>query len=103
LNQRNHRNDSSDNGEKGHEWPIRVNLRLLAFHFVMKAKIQTLTIAATKNRKPRFAFHIGFNPTQSELIIDLVKASHDDPERADDRSLIPLSQRHYQSAALRLN
>jgi len=39
-----------------------------------------LTIVATKNRKPRFAFHVGFNPTQSELIMDLLRASHDEPE-----------------------
>jgi len=33
-------------------------------HFVMKAKMLALTIVATKNRKQRFAFHVGFNPTQ---------------------------------------
>jgi len=90
LNQRNYRSDSSDNDKKSHEWPISVDL-WCALHFVMKAKMLALTIVATKNRKPRFAFHVGFNPTQSELIMDLMRASHDDPEKADDRSLIPLS------------
>jgi len=33
-------------------------------HFVAKAKTLALMIVATKNRKQRFAFHVGFNPTQ---------------------------------------
>jgi len=33
-------------------------------HFVIKTRILALTMVATKNRKQRFAFHVGFNPTQ---------------------------------------
>jgi hypothetical protein len=39
-----------------------------------------LTIVPTKKRKPKFAFQVGFNPTQSELIIDLLRAPGVDPE-----------------------
>jgi hypothetical protein len=41
----------------------------------MKAKMLALTIVPTKKRKPKFAFHVGFNPTQSELIMDFLRAS----------------------------
>jgi hypothetical protein len=55
-----------------------------ALHFAKKAKMLTLTIVPTKKRKPRFAFqvgfNVGFNPTQSELIIDLLRAPGDDLE-----------------------
>jgi hypothetical protein len=51
-----------------------------ALHFAKKAKTLALTIVPTKKRKPRFAFHVGFNPTQSELIIDLLRAPEDGPE-----------------------
>ena len=39
-----------------------------------------LAITATKSSKHRFPFHVGFNPTFSELIMELLRA-HDDPER----------------------
>jgi hypothetical protein len=32
-------------------------------HFVIKARMLPLTMVATKSRKHRFAFHVGFNPT----------------------------------------
>jgi hypothetical protein len=52
-----------------------------------KAKMLPLTTALTKSRKPKFAFHVGFNPTQSELIMDLLRAPQGDPERpTTDRS-----------------
>jgi hypothetical protein len=43
-----------------------------------------LAIIAAKSSKHRFPFHVGFNPTRvSELIMDLLRASHDD-QKADD-------------------
>jgi hypothetical protein len=35
----------------------------------MKAIMLALTITATKSSKHRFPFHVGFNPTLSELIM----------------------------------
>jgi hypothetical protein len=35
----------------------------------MKAKMLALTIVPTRSKKPKLAFHVGFNPTQSELIM----------------------------------
>jgi hypothetical protein len=56
----------------------------VALHFAKKAKMLALTIVPTKKRKPKFAFQVGFNvglnPTQSELIIDLLRAPGVDPE-----------------------
>ena len=52
-----------------------------------------LTITATKSSKHRFPFHVGFNPTFSELIMDLLRASHDDPERPTTYRPSPLSPR----------
>jgi hypothetical protein len=51
-----------------------------ALHFANKAKMLALTIVPTKKRKAKFAFHVGFNPTQSELIMDLLRASEGDLE-----------------------
>jgi len=43
-----------------------------------------LAIIAAKSSKHRFPFHVGFNPTRVlELIMDLLRASHDD-QKADD-------------------
>ena len=43
-----------------------------------------LAIIAAKSSKHRFPFHVGFNPTRvSELIMNLLRASHDD-QKADD-------------------
>ena len=43
-----------------------------------------LATIAAKSSKHRFPFHVGFNPTRvSELIMDLLRASHDD-QKADD-------------------
>jgi len=56
-----------------------------------------LTIVATKNRKPKFAFHVGFNPTPSELIMDLPRASHDEPDRPTTDRSSPCPQGHHQS------
>ena len=50
-----------------------------------------LTITATKSSKHKFPFHVGFNPTFSELITDLLRASHDDPERPTTCRPSPLS------------
>jgi hypothetical protein len=49
-----------------------------------------LTIVATKNRKHRFAFHVGFNPTQlrSYLIMNMLRASVDDPDPSQGRRLV---------------
>jgi hypothetical protein len=63
--------------------------------FCNEAKMLALTIMATKNRKPRFAFHVGFNPTQSELIMDLLRASRDDLERSTTDRLSPCPQGHH--------
>ena len=51
-----------------------------------------LAIIAAKSSKHRFPFHVGFNPTRvSELIMNLLRASHDD-QKADDFAHPPLSQ-----------
>jgi hypothetical protein len=47
----------------------------------MKAKMLALTIVPTSSKKPKLAFHVGFNPTQSELIMDFLRASQVDHER----------------------
>jgi hypothetical protein len=77
-----------------------------ALHFAKKAKMLALTIVPTKKRKPKFAFqvgfNVGFNPTQSELIIDLLRAPGDDLE-GQHRPLTPCPQRHHVSGALRPN
>jgi hypothetical protein len=73
LNQGNHRSNTGDNGKQRHQRPIGADLQF-APHFATKAKMLALTIVPTKKRKPKFAFQVGFNPTQSELIIDLLRA-----------------------------
>jgi hypothetical protein len=69
----------------------------------MKAKMLALTIVPTSSKKPKLAFHVGFNPTQSELIMDFLRASQVDHERPTTDRSPPCPQRRYQSEALRPN
>jgi hypothetical protein len=50
-----------------------------------------LTIVPTSSKKPKLAFHVGFNPTQSELIMDFLRASQVDHERPTTDRSPPLS------------
>ena len=50
-----------------------------------------LTIVPTSSKKPKLAFHVGFNPTQSELIMCFLRASQVDHERPTTDRSPPLS------------
>jgi hypothetical protein len=56
----------------------------------MKAKMLALTIVPTRNKKPKLAFHVGFNPTQSELIM-IYRERRKPTTNGRHRSLTPLS------------
>lgn len=62
-----------------------------------------LTIVPTKKRKPKFAFHVGFNPTQSEQIMDFLRASDGDLKGRRPVAHPPCPQRRHLSGALRPN
>jgi hypothetical protein len=62
-----------------------------------------LTIVPTRNKKAKLAFHVGFNPTQSELIMDVLRASPIDHERPTTDRSPPCPQRRHLSGALRPN